>query len=204
MSRAQLEASKALWLARERYRYKKWRGYHRRGNKLAGKWWNLWEEAHASRMRRERQLADLNRPRTISQNGVDLIAGFEGFVPHPYRDAVGVWTIGYGHTAGVGPNTPNLTQKQAKALLWSDLERTYVPPVRKFKGLNQQQFDALVSFAYNVGPGYLQPGHTMGDALARGDMRAAADAFLLYDLAGGQKLPGLTRRREAERRLFLG
>lgn len=199
MSRAQIKASRALWLARERFRYKKWRAYHRRGNKLAGKWWNLYQEAHDNRMRRDRQLAE---PHTISEKGVDLIASFEGFVPNPYRDAVGVWTIGYGHTAGVGPTTPRLTQKQAMALLRRDLERTYVPPVRRIKGLNQNQFDALVSVVYNLGPGVIQKGHTLGDALARGDLRSAADAILLYDKAGGKALPGLTRRRQTERRLF--
>lgn len=204
MTRAQLEASRALWLARERYRYAKWRRYHATGNSLAGKWWTLYQAAHDQRMHRDRQLAAYtDRPRTISSAGIALIASFEGFVGHPYRDAVGVWTIGYGHTAGVGPNTPNITQAQAQALLRRDLEHTYVPPVRRVKGLNQHQFDALVSVVYNLGPGVIGPGHTLGDALARGDLRAAADAILLYDKAGGRTLPGLTRRRKAERQLFL-
>jgi lysozyme len=200
MTRAQLAASRALWLTRERYRYKKWRGYHAKGSHLAGKWWKLYEEAHTQRMRRDHQLA---RPSTISQKGINLIAEFEGFVPHPYKDAVGVWTIGYGHTGGVGPNTPHLTQAQGQALLRRDLEQTYVPPVRKFaKLLNQHQFDALVSLVYNVGPGILARGHTLGDALAAGDVRAAGSAILLYDHAGGQQMAGLTRRRKAEHDLY--
>jgi lysozyme len=204
MNRAQLTASRLLWLTRERYRYGKWRRYHRNGNKLAGKWWNLYEQAHEQRMRREHQLAAfVDKPRTISQKGIDLIAGFEGFVPHPYKDAVGVWTIGYGHTSGVGPNTPHLTQAQGQALLRRDLERTYVPPVKRFaKLLNQHQFDALVSLVYNVGPGVLAKGHTLGDALAAGDVSAAGRSILLYDHAGSQRLPGLTRRRRAEHDLY--
>jgi lysozyme len=204
MSRAQLEASRALWLGRERYRYAKWRHYHKGGDSLRGKWWKLYSEAHDQRMRRDHQLAALvDRPRTISDSAVATIAGFEGFVAHPYKDAVGVWTIGYGHTAGVGPNTPHLTQKQAQALLRRDLERIYVPPVRKWaRLLNQQQFDALVSLVYNVGPGVLQRGHSLGDALAAGNLRAAGDSILLYDHAGARRLPGLTRRRQAEHRLF--
>jgi lysozyme len=205
VSRAQLIASKALWLARERYRYRKWRGYHAKGNKaLSDKWWRLYDDAHTMRMRRDRQFAAfVDRPRTISDAGVGMIAGFEGFVGHPYKDAVGVWTIGYGHTAGVGPNTPHLTQQQAQALLRRDLESTYVPPVRKWaKLLNQQQFDALVSLVYNVGPGVLQRGHSLGDALAAGNLRAAGDSILLYDHAGARRLPGLTRRRQAEHRLY--
>jgi lysozyme len=204
MSRAQLTASRTLWLARERYRYAKWRKYHASGSHLKGKWWNLYEQAHEMRMRRDHQLAALtDRPRTISQRGIDLIASFEGFVPHPYKDAVGVWTIGYGHTAGVGPNSPHLSQGQGEALLRADLEHTYVPPVRKFaKLLNQHQFDALVSLVYNVGPGILARGHTLGDALANGNARAAGEAILLYDHAGGQRMPGLTRRRKAEHDLY--
>jgi lysozyme len=205
MSRAQLTASKALWLARERYRYRKWRGYHAKGNKaLSGKWWRLYEDAHTMRMKREHQLAAvIDKPTTISERAIDLIAGFEGFVDHPYKDAVGVWTIGFGHTAGVGPNTARITHPQAAALLRRDLEKTYVPPVKKFAGLlNQHQFDALVSLVYNVGPGVLGKGHTLGDALAHKDVPAAGRAILLYDHAGGRKLAGLTRRRKTEHDLY--
>lgn len=140
----------------------------------------------------------------VSQAGVDLVASFEGFRSAPYRDAVGVWTIGYGHTAGVGPNTPPWTQAQAKQALRSELDGRYADAVRALHlPLTQNQFDALTSFVYNVGPGYLGKGHTIGDALRARQWAKAADALLLYDVAGGQHLAGLTRRRQAERALFL-
>jgi lysozyme len=139
-----------------------------------------------------------------SHDGIALITEFEGFVGHPYRDAVGVWTIGYGHTESVGPHSASITQAQARELLAQDLRHKYEPYVNALKlPLNQHQFDALVSFVYNLGSGYLQPGHSMGDALRAHKWHAAANAFLLYDKAGGHALPGLTRRRQAERALFL-
>lgn len=140
----------------------------------------------------------------ISPVGVALIKEFEGFVGHPYRDAVGVWTIGYGHTEGVGPSTPRLTQAQATALLAKDLDQRYAPPVNALGvKLTQGQFDALVSIVYNCGPGCIGRGTTIGNALRRGDMASAADGFLLWTKAGGRTLAGLVRRRKAERALFL-
>jgi lysozyme len=145
-----------------------------------------------------------NAEKRISDRGVEFIAGFEGFVPHPYRDAVGVWTIGFGHTAGVSSRSKNLTRHEALALLERDLNRTYSPPVRRLSmPLTQDSFDALVSVVYNLGPGVIGRGHTLGDALAHHDFHGAADAILLYDKAGGHALAGLTRRRHAERALFL-
>lgn len=213
MTLAQLKASRALWLTRERYRFNRWHHYRFDSKRadaerkaLRMKWWRLYSEAHARRMRREDQIATARQPSTVSQAGVELIARFEGFVGHPYRDAVGVWTIGYGHTGPDVRTMGTITEPEARALLRHDLDAKYVPPVRKLSKtvpLNQRQFDALVSFVYNLGPGYLEPGHTMGDALHARDYKAAADAFLLYDKAGGHPLPGLTRRRKAERQLFL-
>lgn len=69
--------------------------------------------------------------------------------------------------------------------------------------LNQGQYDALVSVVYNLGPGVLNADRSLGGALRRHNMQAAADAILLYDKAGGRTLPGLTRRRRAERAMFL-
>jgi lysozyme len=140
----------------------------------------------------------------ISPAGVALIKEFEGFVGHPYRDAVGVWTIGYGHTEDVGPRSPRLTQVQATALLAKDLDRKYAPPVNALRvKLTQSQFDALVSLVYNCGPGAISASSTIGAALRRGDMAAAANGFLLWTKAGGRTLAGLVRRRKAERALFL-
>jgi lysozyme len=146
----------------------------------------------------------------ISPAGTHLIASFEGFRSKPYRDAVGVWTIGYGHTAGVTASSKPLTEPQALALLRRDLNRRYAPPVAKTAKaiglrLNQHQFDALVSAVYNLGPGILDRGRTLGDALRSKNRHRIADAFLVYDKAGSppRALPGLTRRRRAERDLFL-
>lgn len=146
----------------------------------------------------------------VSEAGVNLIKSFEGF-PYggrPYPDAVGVWTIGYGHTKGIGPNTKRITQRQADELLRRDLRDSYEPPVEiiaKALGLKltQHEFDALVSAVYNLGPGILERGKTMGDALRAKSRSRIASAFLVYVKAGGQTLLGLVRRRKAERALFL-
>lgn len=141
-----------------------------------------------------------------SERGIALIKSFEGF-PYggrPYRDAVGVWTIGYGHTEGVHAGTPRITQRQADALLRHDLAKKYEGYVNPFaRRLNQNQYDALVCFVYNLGGGILGRGYTIGRALRGGDLSTVANAILLYDHAGGRRLLGLTRRRRAERALFL-
>ncbi|MCK9250028.1 MAG: lysozyme [Solirubrobacteraceae bacterium] len=151
----------------------------------------------------------------ISQRGLDLIVEFEGFPANgaPYRDPVGIWTIGFGTTRingrAVTSSTPRLKKSAALALLRRQLDERYEPPVRsvaKRLGLNQHEYDALVSFAYNLGPGAVEGVRgfeTMGRALSSGSRRRIADAFLLYDKAGGRALAGLTRRRRAERELFL-
>lgn len=152
----------------------------------------------------------LVRATRVSKAGAAFIAGFEGFRSGPYRDAVGVWTIGYGHTAGVRNTSPHITRAEGRKLLRDDLDRKYAPPVvalaKRLKlKLSQNQFDALVSAVYNLGPGILDQGRTMGDALRSKNRRRIADAFLVYDKAGSppRALPGLTRRRKAERSLFL-
>lgn len=154
--------------------------------------------------RRERQLA-AHRVMHTSKTGVAFIKSFEGYRGHPYRDAVGVWTIGYGHTRHVTQHTAFLTEPAATKLLADDLAVIYEPPVRQLGiPLTQGQFDALVSLVYNLGPGILDASHTIGAALRARKYHQAADAFLLYDHAGGKQLLGLTRRRQAERHTFLG
>jgi lysozyme len=141
----------------------------------------------------------------ISSAGLALIKEFEGFRSHPYWDPNGrVWTVGYGETHGVTAHAPILSEHEASALLERRIRRDFEPYVRAVGvPLNQHQFDALCSFVYNLGPLYLQRGHTMGDDLRGRHYHAAADAFLLYDTSGGQVLEGLKRRREMERSLFL-
>lgn len=133
-----------------------------------------------------------------------FIAPFEGFRSRPYRDAVGVWTIGYGETKGIGPNSPAVTEPQARAQMRRRLAADYAPAIdRMGLALNVNQEAALLSVIYNLGPGVLDHGRSLGDALRAHAWHAAADAILLYDKAGGKTLAGLTRRRQAERALFL-
>ena len=106
----------------------------------------------------------------IGPKGIALIKEFEGFPfgGRPYRDPVGVWTIGYGHTEGVGPHSPRLTERQASELLERDLAQRYEPHVERLpiaRALNQHQFDALVSFVFNLGPGAIAADTGIGRAL---------------------------------------
>src|SRR3954465_2886801 len=115
--------------------------------------------------------------------GIALIKEFEGFPfgGRPYFDRIGgVWTIGYGHTEGVGPHSLRLTERQASELLERDLEQRYEGSVERLPTahlLNQNQFDALVVFVYNVGGGALAADTGIGRGLPpppqprRGDAR---------------------------------
>lgn len=143
-----------------------------------------------------------------SRAGIALIKEFEGFPfgGRPYQDSVGVWTIGYGHTAGVGPHSRRLTEREAAQLLDQDLQHTYERAVEALPmadELNRNQADALVAFVYNVGPGAISAETGIGRALRARQWQRAADEMLRWDEAGGRVLAGLTRRRRAERALFL-
>lgn len=156
----------------------------------------------------DRAIERLTRVTHVSRQGLALVAAFEGFRAHPYRDPVGVWTIGYGETRGVGPTTRPWTEPQAREQLRRRLDRDYLAPVltaaaRADIKLKQHEADALASLVYNVGPGILLPGRTLGEALRSRSRSRIADAFLVYNKAGGRVLPGLERRRKAERHLFL-
>jgi len=137
-----------------------------------------------------------------SKRGLLLIEAFEGFRPDRYLDAVGVPTIGYGTTAAdVHPLPAHCTRDQAERWLADNVARKYEPAVRALNvPLNQNQFDALVSLAYNLGPGVFQ--WDIGTHLRARDYRAASADFMHYVHAGGRVLQGLVNRRAAERRLF--
>lgn len=143
----------------------------------------------------------------ISDKGISLIKQFEGLRLTAYQDSVGVWTIGYGGTQPVDgkPIRPGMTIKEetAERLLRTGLVgyESDVSKMVKVK-LTQVQFDALVSFAYNLGARALSTS-TLLQKLNAGDYAGAADEFPRWNKAGGKVLPGLTRRREAERALFL-
>ncbi|HCD8148782.1 TPA: lysozyme, partial [Enterobacter hormaechei] len=132
---------------------------------------------------------------------------FEGCKLTAYQDSVGVWTIGYGWTQPVDgkPIRAGMTIKQetAERLLKTGLVRYESDVSRLVKvGMTQGQFDALVSFTYNLGARSLSTS-TLLRKLNTGDYAGAADEFLRWNKAGGKVLNGLTRRREAERALFL-
>lgn len=138
--------------------------------------------------------------RKLGQAGLNLIMQFESCRLTAYRCAAGVWTIGYGHTAGVKQGQ-TITQVQAEEYLRQDCQKfenyvnnkAYVPITEQ---LNQNQFDALVSFAYNCGAGNLEK-------LCSGRTTAQiAAAIPLYNKAAGKVLTGLVRRRAAEVELF--
>lgn len=139
----------------------------------------------------------------ISEKGLDLIRGSEGLSLKAYVCPAGILTIGYGHT---GPDVTahlTITQDQANQLLRQDVAR-FESSVNEFVPLSMTQgmFDALVSFAYNLGAGALKSS-TLLKKLIAGDKAGAADEFLRWNKANGQVLKGLTVRRESERKLFL-
>lgn len=131
-----------------------------------------------------------------SSKGINLIKSFEGCKLASYKCPAGVWTIGYGHTSGVISGM-KITQEQADYFLKQDLERYEGYVNNKNLNLNQNQFDALVSFTYNCGNGNLST------LIKNRTLNQIADALLFYNKSNGKVLAGLTRRREAERKLFL-
>lgn len=137
-----------------------------------------------------------------NKDGLDLIKSFEGLYLKAYKDMVGVWTIGWGCTVGVHDGMV-ITEAQAEDLLQKELS-TFEVGVPKYvtAPLNENEFAALVSFSYNLGLGSLQHS-TLVKFLNNGDRANAADQFLVWNKAGGQPVAGLTRRRSAERALFL-
>ena len=138
--------------------------------------------------------------RRIGQAGLALIKQFEGCRLIAYQCSAGVWTIGYGHTVGVYKGM-KITQKKAEAYLLQDVAKfekyinnpSYVPFTAQ---LNQNQFDALVSFAFNLGQSNVKKlctGRTINQI---------PSAMQQYCKAAGKTLPGLQRRRKAEAALY--
>ncbi len=137
-----------------------------------------------------------------SQKGIDLITKFEGFRARAYKCPAGVWTIGYGHTKGVKAGQ-SVTLEGAQDLLRQDLKNfeDWVTKLVKVE-LTQGQFDALVSFCFNLGPGALDSS-TLLKLVNQQKFALAADQFKRYNKASGVELSGLTKRRQAERDLFV-
>jgi lysozyme len=136
-----------------------------------------------------------------SEKGLALIKEFEGFRALAYLCPAGVWTIGWGHTRGVTEHD-RVTEEMATDMLIEDLAWSEAA-VKQYVTvpLNQNQFDALVSFTFNLGQGALAQS-TLLRLLNSGEYTAAALQFGRWVKAGTQTLPGLVRRREAERALF--
>ena len=136
-----------------------------------------------------------------SENGIELIKEFEGCRQVAYQDSVGVWTIGYGHTKTAYEGQLAI-KKTCERLLAEDLVEfeEYVDTLVKVPS-TQNQFDALVSWTFNLGSGNLQES-TMLRKLNYGDYESVPDEMRRWNKAGGEVLEGLTRRREAEALLF--
>jgi len=139
----------------------------------------------------------------ISPKGLALTKSFEGCKLHSYKDQGGVWTIGYGHTGPEVVAGLTWTQQQADDALMCDME-TAVKGVNtnvKNPDMNQNQFDALTDFAYNLGV-VAFAGSMLLDLFNQGAIAGAAAQFLRWDHIKGKVVPGLLRRRQAEAALF--
>lgn len=136
-----------------------------------------------------------------SPKGIALIKEFEGLRLKAYLCPGGVWTIGYGHTAGVKPGMV-ISEAQAEEYLKADL----IAFERYLNGLglalNQNQFDALISFIYNVGTGNFSNSTLLRKVRANPQDNSIMDEFLRWVYSKGRVLPGLQRRRLAEMKLY--
>ncbi|HCH78871.1 MAG: muraminidase [Pseudomonas sp.] len=139
----------------------------------------------------------------ISEKGLALIRQFEGLRLSAYRCPAGIPTIGYGSTAGVKLGQA-ITAERAEQLLREDVRQFEAAVSRLVKvPLTQGQFDALTSFAFNLGAKALEKS-TLLRLLNAGDYSGAAAQFERWVYASGKKLAGLVKRRAAERALFEG
>ena len=140
----------------------------------------------------------------ISQAGLGLIKRFEGCELEAYQDAVGIWTIGYGHTGPDVHEGLKITQAQADAILAKDVERFASGVAANVRvALTQSEFDALVSFAFNVGLTAFRTSTLLKLLNDNSDRSVVATQFLRWNKAGDKVLEGLTKRRNAEKELFL-
>ena len=136
------------------------------------------------------------------RRGLPLIKEFEGCKLTAYRDSVGILTIGYGETKGIHSGM-TWTQAQADSTLAARYDEFEAGVKKLLKvQVDENELGALTCFAYNVGLGNLAKSSVLRQ-LNEGNEVEAADALLQWDRAGGNVLPGLERRRKAERDLFL-
>lgn len=145
----------------------------------------------------------------VSNECIDFIKSWEGFSAIPYRDEVGVLTLGYGMTGEEIQGIPEVTEEQATNMLKEWINNKYAPIIKvdldsKSVTLTQNEFDALVSMSYNVGTGGLL-GSTLYKNVVGGirDSSTITSNFQAWSKAGGQRLEGLYRRRTKEAAMFL-
>lgn len=135
----------------------------------------------------------------MSKRGYELIKTFEGYFQRPYLCPAGYPTVGYGHLIREGEDfSQGLTEEEANALLRKDIGHYESAVLRLIHvPLNQSQFDALVSFTYNLGPGALQRS-SMRQKINREEHEEVPREMMKWVWAAGKKLKGLIRRRQAE------
>jgi lysozyme len=144
-----------------------------------------------------------------SEKCLKMLAHHEGVRTKPYRCPAGLWTVGVGHLIGDGKSLPDswnrtFTLEEVYAILAKDVERFERGVSRLITyPLSQNEYDAIISFAFNLGLGCLQRS-TLRSALNRGDKITAIESLLKYNKAGGKILRGLDNRRKDEAALFKG
>ena len=146
----------------------------------------------------------------VSKAAIALIKHHEGVRSRPYRCAANLWTCGVGHLIGDGKSLPDswnrtFSQEEIDGLLKSDLRRFELGVHKMLPNvpLRQHEFDAIISFCFNLGLGCFQRS-TLRQALLRGDKKAAMESLVKYCRAGGKILRGLQIRRLDEKALFEG
>ena len=149
-----------------------------------------------------------------SVNGLRLVQEFEGFSAKPYKCSAGVWTIGYGSTyypngVRVTAKDAPITRDYAEIVQKNTIAKDYEPIINSLLKseiasgfVNQNMYDAMISLVYNIGASGFKRSSVLR-YLKNGDKLKAADAFLVWNKAGGRVLKGLVNRREKERKLFL-
>ena len=139
------------------------------------------------------------------EKATELIKEFEGFKAEAYKCPAGIWTIGYGWTHGVKEGD-TITESEASELVQKEVD-TIAGQIATalgdnvFQQLNENQVSALIDFVYNLGIGTFKQSSLFKNIMA-GDFNAAGEVFDLYVKGGGKVLPGLVRRRKAEKSLW--
>lgn len=146
----------------------------------------------------------------VSERAIKLIKHHEGVRNRPYRCPANLYTVGVGHLIGDGKSLPEswnrtFSQEEIDGLLKSDLKRFELGVHKMLPNvpLRQHEFDAIISFCFNLGLGCFQRS-TLRQALLRGDKKAAMESLVKYCRAGGKILRGLQIRRLDEKALFEG